>query len=664
MPRMERRERDAAGSEGTRSVRGDDEIRDFVRSASEDAEAVRIVGRGSWLDAGSAVSARRTLSLAGDTGIVRYTPDDLTVTMRAGTTLREIDDALREHDQWLGLDPEGDGDVSIGATLATCSYGPSAALFGTPRDNTLGMTVVTGNAEIIRVGGRVVKNVAGFDVTRLMIGAWGTLGVITEATLRVRGRGLTRGAMDHMRRQYPTPYGYREPVTQHRTLSLALKARFDPRDILNRGIMVKLRMTVSLTPRDERGSNPIKEAQAGLDACVHCGFCLQACPTYLALEDENDSPRGRLVLMRALADDALPPTDEDLRTHIDRCLGCRACETACPSGVPYGMLLEATRATLRGGRAPGIGAQILLAVFERNALMKIAMWLARLLAATPIPSLMARLPGRAGFAMAMLAASEFPLERGTYAATGDGSRGTAALLRGCVMEGIFTETNRATERVLIQNGYTMKRAGGQGCCGALHAHAGDLDTARRLARRNIAAFERSGAEYIVSNAAGCGAIMKEYDHLLAADAEWSERARAVAARVRDVSELLAAAGPSSGGMISFKTAYDPPCHLLHAQRVVNAPLAMLEAIPGIQLVPLDEADQCCGSAGIYNLIEPETSNAVLQRKLECIHASGASLVATGNPGCLMQIGAGLLRADMRARAVHPVDLLDASYAGL
>lgn len=411
-----------------------------------------------------------------------------------------------------------------------------------------------------------------------------------------------------------------------------------------------------------RSSSPLAQEQAGLDACVHCGFCLQACPTYLALEDENDSPRGRIVLMRALANGAIPADDPDLRNHIDRCLGCRACETACPSGVPYGRLLEATRATLRGGQAPTAMSRALLRVFSIPLLMRTAMGFARLLAATPIPTLLMNLPGRLGFAMAMLASTEFPLERARYQAEGDGANGSAALLLGCVMEGLFTNTNRATERVLTHNGYQMAVASGQGCCGALHAHAGDLEAARTLARRNIAAFEQSGAQFVVTNAAGCGAMMKEYDHLLSGDPEWSERARDIAARVRDVSELLAAVGPRSGGALPFSVAYDAPCHLLHAQRVAVAPITVLQAVPGVRLVPLDESEQCCGSAGIYNLIEPETSDAVLARKLDRIGASNATLIATGNPGCMMQIGAGLLRAGMRARVVHPIDLLDASYA--
>ncbi|HJR64209.1 MAG TPA: (Fe-S)-binding protein, partial [Gemmatimonadaceae bacterium] len=219
-----------------------------------------------------------------------------------------------------------------------------------------------------------------------------------------------------------------------------------------------------------------------------------------------------------------------------------------------------------------------------------------------------------------------------------------------------------TERVLATNGYALTRAPGQRCCGALHAHAGDLDTARELARINIAAFERSGAELVAVNAAGCGAIMKEYEHLLAHDPEWSERAARLSARVRDVSELLAAAGPQIGGPLPLRTTYDAPCHLLHAQRVAWPPLAVLESIPELELVALTDAEHCCGGAGIYNLIEPELSQHVLAPKLHHIQATAASVVATGNPGCLMQIGAGLIRTGSAARVVHPVDLLDASYA--
>jgi glycolate oxidase iron-sulfur subunit len=208
----------------------------------------------------------------------------------------------------------------------------------------------------------------------------------------------------------------------------------------------------------------------------------------------------------------------------------------------------------------------------------------------------------------------------------------------------------------------MTEATGQRCCGALHAHAGDDEAARRLARANIEAFERSNADYVCVNAAGCGAMMKEYGHLLREDRAWADRAERLSSRVRDVSELLAAVGPRRGGTVRERVAYDAPCHLLHAQRIAHPPLEVLRAIPGLELVPLNESEVCCGSAGIYNLVEPDVSDIVLERKLANVAASAPALVATGNPGCMMQIGAGLLRGASRTRVVHPVELLDRSYA--
>jgi glycolate oxidase iron-sulfur subunit len=406
---------------------------------------------------------------------------------------------------------------------------------------------------------------------------------------------------------------------------------------------------------------PLAKAREGIDACIHCGFCLPACPTYLTLEDENDSPRGRIVLMKSIVEGTLAVDDPDVRTHIDQCLGCRACETACPSGVPYGHLLEATRATLTDVRPNPPIARLILFVFARRALLGLAMLGGRITRAMRLSWLLARLPGRLGFAMAMLESTRSPLKRRSYIPQGDGARGSAALLTGCVMEGLYAGTNRATERTLTVNGYRMAAATGQRCCGALHVHAGDDDTARKLARANVAAFERSGADYIVANAAGCGAMMKEYGELLVEDPEWHVRAVGVASRVRDVSELLAEAGPKPGGELKLTVTYDAPCHLMHAQRVVAAPLAVLGAVPGLARVPLEGSEHCCGSAGIYNLIEPDVSDRVLAPKLANIAATTAPLVVTGNPGCLMQIGAGLNQAKMRARVVHPVDVLDASY---
>jgi len=448
---------------------------------------------------------------------------------------------------------------------------------------------------------------------------------------------------------------------------------------------------------------PLAAAAPGLDACVHCGFCLPACPTYVNLHDENDSPRGRLLLMRRLLDGEIPLDDPDVGTHFDRCLGCRACETACPSGVPYGQLLEATRATMQEVRPVPFLARLILSVFRHTALLSIALLGARLLRATRLPVLLARvLPERLAFPMAMLASTtpvrvrlpraapsaasthatsarrastDATIPRATVspAATAVASahlttapRGAVVLLEGCVMRGLFAHTNAATARVARAAGYDVVHANRQHCCGALHAHAGDLDGARELARRNIAAFEQQPEALIGVNSAGCGAMLKDYAHLLHDDAEWRARAELVSRRVRDVSELLAigdtlqlpALAPS--GAQPLRIAYDPPCHLMHAQRITREPLAMLRALPDVELVPLADADQCCGSAGIYNLVEPDTSDAVLAPKLRCIADTRAAFVATGNPGCLMQIGAGLLRSGSTTRAIHPVDLLDAA----
>ena len=404
--------------------------------------------------------------------------------------------------------------------------------------------------------------------------------------------------------------------------------------------------------------------RAGIDTCVHCGFCLQSCPTYINLEDENDSPRGRILLMRSVYEGSLDVRDESVRTHIDRCLGCRACEPVCPSGVPYGHLLEATRATLLRERPLAPVARLILWLFAKPRLLSLAMGLSRLLRGTRLPALGARVVGgRLGFALGMLDSTKPTLARRTYAPHGTGERGTVTLLTGCVMEGLFASTNRATERALTVNDYQMVPAPRQRCCGALHAHSGDLETARRLARANIAAFERSGAEFVVTNAAGCGAMMKEYGHLLREDTAWADRAARISAKVRDVSELLAAAGPKPPrAELPATVTYDAPCHLLHAQRISAQPVQVLRAIPGVRLIPLTDTEQCCGAAGIYNLIEPETSNAVLTPKIRNIAETRAQFVATGNPGCLMQIGAGLRGAGLRTRAVHPVELLDEAYA--
>ncbi len=424
-------------------------------------------------------------------------------------------------------------------------------------------------------------------------------------------------------------------------------------------------------------NTPLGQAAAGLDSCVHCGFCLPACPTYVTLHDENDSPRGRLVLMRALLDGELALDDRDVGEHFDRCLGCRACETACPSGVPYGQLLEATRATMRQVRPVPFVARVVLWTFKRSHLLALALFGARLFRATRLPAWLARrVSPRLAFPLAMLASSApVRLSRSTSIEPTAQPRSTApsdvVLLEGCVMRGLFAHTNAATARVIKHAGYNVQTVSGQGCCGALHAHAGDLESARELARVNIAAFERAPNALIGVNSAGCGAMLKEYAHLLHDDAPWHARAVAVSARVRDVSELLAQGdtildvvrereAASNATAPRLRITYDPPCHLMHAQRITREPLAVLATLPNVDLIPLVDSDQCCGSAGIYNLVEPDTSDAVLEPKLQHIHDTRADYVTTGNPGCLMQIGAGLLRSGSSTRAVHPIELLDAA----
>jgi glycolate oxidase iron-sulfur subunit len=423
---------------------------------------------------------------------------------------------------------------------------------------------------------------------------------------------------------------------------------------------------------------------SSLDPCVHCGFCLPACPTYLATGDEADSPRGRIVLMRALERGEFAADDPALAGHLDACLGCRGCEPVCPSGVGYGRGLEAAREELFRARGLPLLARIVLRVFRQERLWRPLFSLARLFRATGIPSALAG-GGRMGFGMGMLAASAVGRYGGTAVrpdggrALGSGSdtlppyrrtalpaepaaipsyRPTVALFRGCVMDTLFGHVHAATRRTLEANGYRVVDVPGQVCCGALHEHAGDREAARALAARNLEAFG-SSTDYVCVNSAGCGALLKDYGHLLG-----TEAAGTFGARVRDVSELLAEAGPRPGAPLELEVAYDAPCHLLHAQRVEQAPLTVMRAIPGLRLRILPGSEQCCGSAGIYSLLRPAMARAVLENKLESFATATPlpEVVATGNPGCLMQIGAGLRASGLDIDVAHPVELLDRSYA--
>ncbi len=408
---------------------------------------------------------------------------------------------------------------------------------------------------------------------------------------------------------------------------------------------------------------------AALDSCVHCGFCLQACPTFLATGDEADSPRGRIELMRALEAGELSSDDPNLAQHLDRCLGCRGCEPVCPSGVGYGRGLEAARALMTERRGAPAVVRAALAALTGSGLSRIAYALARALRATRIPRRLAGW-GRVRFAMGMLGATapgrrergavrsgpdrqSAPHWQGPLPAPRSRDATPVLLFRGCVMDGLFSHVHDATIRTLEVNGYAVRDVPEQACCGALHAHAGLRDQARRLASTNVAAF--TGHDLIVVNSAGCGAMLKEYGHLV------DEAGEGFAARVRDVSELLAERGPRPGAPLDTTVAYDPPCHLLHAQRIAEPPERLLSAIPVLRVAPLMDAAQCCGSAGLFTLVEPAMSRAVLAPKLAALAQARPQVVVTGNPGCLMQLGAGLAAAGLSFVARHPVELLDESY---
>ncbi len=402
---------------------------------------------------------------------------------------------------------------------------------------------------------------------------------------------------------------------------------------------------------------------AALDPCVHCGFCLQACPTFLVTGDEADGPRGRIELMRSLERGLIAPDDEGLHYHLDRCLGCRGCEPVCPSGVGYGRGLEAARERIVAIQPPPLIARLALWLLTTPLISRFVYAFARILRATGLPRRLAG-SGRIGFAMGMLAATE-KRDSGLGIRDSHGAdqspipnpQSPALLFTGCVMDGLFSHVHAATIRTLRVNGYETTVPAGQVCCGALHAHAGLVGEARELARRNIEAFG-DGDEPIVVNSAGCGALLKDYGHLIPDD----PRAARFAARVRDVTEVLADAGPVPATHPELEVAYDPPCHLLHAQRVSDAPMKVLRQISGVKVILARDAEKCCGSAGMYTVTEPGLSKDVFAVKVDGLLAAWPDLVVTGNPGCIMQIGAGLAAWRVPTPVRHPVEVLDDAYA--
>ena len=419
-----------------------------------------------------------------------------------------------------------------------------------------------------------------------------------------------------------------------------------------------------------------------LGLCVHCGFCLNACPTYLDLGIETDSPRGRIALMRALDTGRVDWTPR-VQQHFDQCLQCRACETACPSKVPYGRLMEATRAEAfaqkRWPRRRRIVWKIVMrGVFPSPRRMRLAGYGLKLFQISGLQALVRRsgLLRRLSPALANIEALS-PDARDRFYNNAEAARERPAepvrlnanLLTGCMMPLAYPETHRATVRVFARNGVAVSAPNEQVCCGALHAHGGDVELARQLARKNIDAFLPDGAappDAILINAAGCGSHLKEYGHLMRNDPAYAGRAADFANRVRDVHEYLVEIGfTAPTGAVNRTVTYQDSCHLSHAQNVRKAPRQLLGSIPGLQLREMRTPDRCCGSAGIYSIMQADISQRVLAEKMEDVLATGAEQVCTANPGCMLQLDAGIARFDtegtLSSRSAHAIELLDESY---
>jgi glycolate oxidase iron-sulfur subunit len=397
----------------------------------------------------------------------------------------------------------------------------------------------------------------------------------------------------------------------------------------------------------------------GLRACVHCGICLPQCPTYRVLGEEMDSPRGRIYLMRAAAEGrtGLTPT---LARHLDLCLGCRGCETACPSGVPFGQLLEATRAQLvrKGVRAPESDHATMrwaLEAFPHPSRLAPLLWGLRLYQASGAQAFVRAFSVLAPFrkikAMESLlptVASSAPLP--AFVPARGKARGRAGLLTGCVQRFFYADVNARTARLLSAAGWDVVVPRSQGCCGALHLHAGRLEEFRGLASSLMSSFP-DDVDVIVTNAAGCGSALKEYGHWLPGEA-----AEGFAAKARDITEVLVDSELPLGEL-KQTVAYHDACHLVHGQKVRAQPRELLRRIPGLTLLDIKDSELCCGSAGIYNLTEPVMAEELGRMKIARIRESGARIVTAGNPGCLLQIARHAREAGLDLEVVHPVDLL-------
>ena len=428
------------------------------------------------------------------------------------------------------------------------------------------------------------------------------------------------------------------------------------------------------TPRGFTGSDiPPDDV---FNQCVRCGLCLPSCPTYVETLVETSSPRGRIALIKSVAEGHLDLLSPGFVHQMSECLDCRACEAVCPSGVAYGQLLEPARTQIVRATAESrsVGQRFVRAVvvgwlFSNLWLMRIVGFFIRFYQKSGLQSfarsrgILRALKLEKLEAMAPIMSDRFFVPKGQRWKAEGPRKATVFMHAGCVMQIAFGEVDEATVRVLQKSGCDVVAPAAQGCCGAITIHAGEMDRGRELAKVNIVAFEESAADYYIINAAGCGSSLKEYGHLFAEDATWADRARAFSERVRDVTEFLDTIGISPNlGRIDAVVTYQEPCHLAHAQRITAAPRRLLLQIPGLVLREMAESSLCCGSAGVYNVTEPEMSERLRTRKIERIAEVRPQIVATANPGCALQITNGLRDAGQAIEVAHIVTLLDRSYA--
>lgn len=407
--------------------------------------------------------------------------------------------------------------------------------------------------------------------------------------------------------------------------------------------------------------------------CMHCGFCLPSCPTYRQTGMEYASPRGRIALMKGVADGQLA-LDEEFESNMYMCLGCRACETACPAGVPYGSLVETAREIAEDSKKAKKNSSVIRTIVfdqlfkypKRMSLLGTALWAAqaagmqKLADKTGLINILPRPMAEMQKAVDPVASPWERKKREPIMKAAQSNGLKIGFFAGCIMDVMFYETNQATARLIQKAGCDVVFVEDQACCGALHAHSGEKAGAIELAKRNIEAFEKANVDFIVNNAGGCGAALKEYHHWFHDDLEWKERAMTFVSKMRDANELLAELPPLSFTKnLNVRVTYQDSCHLAHGQGVRNQPRQLLRSIPGLELVEMREADSCCGSAGIYNITNYDMSMEILDGKMEKVKETKAHLIVTSNPGCLLQMKNGIIRAGMQGKmeAVHIMDLL-------